>query len=87
MFYSYCLWHCLSIRFPALRAEIPDYVQGVPKCAKLLHMLEDIAAFMCEVGPKRMSRRRLIQVLATRKPWELRTPDIARAVEVSVCRV
>ena len=75
------------LRFPVLKADLPDYVRGVPKCAKLLDILEGIAAFMCEVGPKRMSRRRLIQVLATRKPWELRNPDVARAVEVSVCSV
>ena len=61
---------------------LPEPVQRVPKCSKLLATLEDLAEYMCEVGPRRMSRRKLIQVLATRKPWELRNPDIAHAIEV-----
>lgn len=61
---------------------LPEPVQRVPKCSKLLATLEDLAEYMCEVGPRRMSRRKLIQVLATRKPWELRNPDIAQAIEV-----
>ena len=61
---------------------LPDYVQYAPKCMKLMAVLEEIAQYMSEVGPKRMSRRRLIQVLATRKPWELRSPEVAVAVEV-----
>ncbi len=61
---------------------VPERVQRLPKCSKLLATLEDMAEYMSAVGPKRMSRRKLVQVLATRTPWELRNPDIAPAVEV-----
>lgn len=71
----------LVCRFSELTSMVPDHIQRVPKCSKLLAVLEDIATYMCEVGPKKMSRKKLIQVLATRKPWELRNPDIAQAIE------
>ena len=37
---------------------------------------------MAGVGPARMSKRRLIAVLGTLRPWELRSPEISAAVEV-----
>ncbi len=73
-------------RFPELKGMLPEHVQQLPKCSKLLTILEGISEYMRVVGPKRMSRRRLIQVLATRTPWELRHPDIAHAVEVKSVR-
>ncbi|XP_064383088.1 uncharacterized protein LOC135331774 isoform X2 [Halichondria panicea] len=52
--------------FPELRSMLPEPVQRVPKCSKLLATLEDLAEYMCEVGPRRMSRRKLIQFLTQR---------------------
>ena len=51
-------------------------------CQQILERLGEIAQHMYSVGPGKMSRRRLIQVLATLNPWELQSPDIGGAVKV-----
>lgn len=69
-------------RYEELIALVPEEVKGDYYCQELLESLSEIAEYMCSVGPKRMSRRKLIQVLATLDPWELQAPDIEGAVKV-----
>lgn len=69
--------------YPQLLERIPPPVKAHPYCKHLLLILSELAGYMREVGPGKMSRRRLIQVLSTLRPFELQSPDVADAVEVS----
>ena len=68
--------------FPELLSQLPDAVKTDHYCRKLLLHLANLADYMCNVGPWKMSKKRLSQVLATFRPWELRSPDIEAAVQV-----
>lgn len=70
-------------RFQELVAVLPAQVKSDRYCLHLLESLKGIAEFMYSVGPYRMSKEKLIQVLATLKPWELQIPSIEAAVKVS----
>ena len=72
--------------YPQLLDRLPPPVKVHPYCKRLLLILSELANHMRDVGPGRMSRRRLIQVLATLRPWELRSPGVSDAVEVSTIR-
>ena len=71
-------------RFSDLLSLVPVEVKQDRYCQQLLASLEELANFMYTVGPRRMSRKRLITVLGSLRPWELRNPEIAAAVQVSV---
>lgn len=51
-------------------------------CTQLMEHLRTIAMYMSSVGPRKMSKNHLIQVLATLTPWELHAPDVEAAIEV-----
>lgn len=70
-------------RYQELIALLPAEVKGDYYCQQLLECLSEIADHMCSVGPRGMSRKKLIQVLATLGAWELKAPDIAAAIEVN----
>jgi hypothetical protein len=69
-------------RFEELMPVVPEEVKGDYYCRQLLESLSEIAKYMYSFGPKKMSRKRLIQVLAILDPWELQAPDIEGAVWV-----
>lgn len=68
--------------FPELLSELPDVVKSDHYCRKLLLHLADLADYMNEVGPCKMSKKKLTQVLASFRPWELCNPDIEAAIQV-----
>lgn len=72
--------------FPELLSELPDVVKSDQYCRKLLLNLAELADYMCEVGPWKMSNKKLCQVLATLRPWELCNPDIEAAIKVGIVR-
>ena len=65
-----------------LRHELPSEVLSDRYCVMLLSKLSELQVYMCEVGPEIMSQKQLINVLGLLRPWELRSPDIAAAVQV-----
>ena len=69
-------------RFPELLSRLPPEVHRDRYCQRLLASLEDLSRYMAGVGPARMSKRRLIAVLGTLRPWELCSPEISTAIEV-----
>lgn len=70
--------------FPELLSQLPDAVKTNHYCRKLLVQLAQLADYMCDVGPWKMSKKKLSQVLATFRPWELCNPDIEAAVQVHI---
>ena len=73
--------------FPELLLQLPDTVKENYYCKKLLLHLAELADYMCSVGPWKMSKKKLSQVLAMCRPWELHNPDISSAVQVSGCHL
>ncbi len=65
-----------------LLSLVPMEVKCNRYCHQLLVSLGELAQYTYTVGPKMLSKRRLIQVLGSLRPWELRSPEIAEAVEV-----
>ena len=65
-----------------LRHELPSEVMSDRYCVMLLSKLGELQGYMCDVGPEIMSQKQLINVLGTLRPWELRSPEIAAAVQV-----
>ena len=63
---------------------VPSEVKSDQYCQNLMDLLCKIAKYMCSVGPKKMSKKKLIQVLSTLSPWELQVPCVAAAIEVSM---
>ena len=61
---------------------LPFEVTSDRYCRQLMETLCEISHYMCSVGPEKMSSKKLIQVLASLRPWELQAPDIQSAVEV-----
>ena len=68
--------------FTELLSLLPDVVRGNQYCRKLLLRLAELADYMANVGPWKMSKKKLSQVLATFRPWELSNPDIEAAIQV-----
>lgn len=71
--------------FPELLSQLPEVVKTDHYCRKLLLHLAELADYMNEVGPWKMSKKKLTQVLASFRPWELCNPDIEAAVQVYHC--
>lgn len=70
--------------FPELLSQLPDAVKVNYYCKKLLLHLAELADYMSSVGPWKMSKKKLSQVLSTFRPWELHNPDIKTAIQVCV---
>lgn len=70
--------------FPELLLQLPDSVKENYYCKKLLLHLAELADYMCNIGPWKMSKKKLSQVLATCRPWELHNPDISSAIQVYI---
>lgn len=68
--------------FPELLSLLPNAVKSDHYCRRLLLQLAELADYMSVVGPQKMSKKKLTQVLATFRPWELSNPDIEAAVQV-----
>lgn len=68
--------------YPELLSKLTEAVKTDNYCKKLLVHLADLADYMSDVGPWKMSKKKLTQVLATLRPWELENPDIKAAVQV-----
>ena len=68
--------------FPELISQLPDLVKTDHYCRKLLLHLAQLADHMSAVGPWKMSKKKLTQVLASFHPWELYNPDIEAAIQV-----
>ncbi len=66
-----------------LLSLVPAEARDSRYCQQLLVSLGELAQHTYTVGPKMLSKRKLIQVLGSLKPWELRSPEISAAVEVS----
>ena len=76
----------LVSRYSDLYTMLPPDVKTDQYCYKLLGDLRRISEYMFSVGPKKMSRRKMIQVLSTLRPWELKCPPVSSAVQVySLC--
>ncbi len=71
--------------FPELLSQLPEEVRTDHYCRKLLLNLAELADYMNRVGPGKMSKKKLTQVLASFRPWELCSPDIEAAVQVHRC--
>jgi len=67
--------------YSELLSRLPPEVKDHRYCRQQLTTLQELAQYMCHVGPRKMSKRKLMQVLGSLRPWELRSPDIAAAVE------
>lgn len=72
----------LRPRYSDLYAMLPPNVKTDQYCCKLLGDLRRVSEYMFSVGPRKMSRRKMIQVLRTLRPWELQSPAVYSAVEV-----
>lgn len=70
--------------FPQLLSLLPEEVRTDHYCRKLLLNLAELADYMNQVGPWKMSKKKLTQVLASFRPWELCSPDIEAAVQVAI---
>ena len=70
--------------FPQLLSLLPEEVRTDHYCRKLLLHLAELADYMNQVGPWKMSKKKLTQVLASFRPWELCSPDIEAAVQVAI---
>ena len=77
---SYC--HSATPRFQDLLERIPDEVRGDRYCSHLLSLLAGHAHHSVQVGPNEWSKKKLIGILSTLRPWELRCPETAAAVKV-----
>ena len=69
-------------RYSDLYAMLPPNVKTDQYCCKLLGDLRRVSEYMFSVGPAKMSRRKMIKVLGTLRPWELQAPAVSSAVEV-----
>ena len=77
-------------RFQDLLERIPDEVKADRYCRGLLSLLSGHAHHSTQVGPAQWSKKRLIGVLSSLRPWELRCPETVAAVKVTrifICRV
>ena len=75
-------------RYSDLLSQLPDAVKSDRYCSKLLELLSDHAHYSTTVGPKKWSKKRLINILSTLRPWELQSPETAASIEVasrSIC--
>ena len=67
-------------RFPDLLSRLPAAVRSDRYCSALLDILH---SHHCrEAGPDQWSKARLVAILSTLRPWELRSPETAAAVKV-----
>ena len=67
-----------------LLSLVPPEVIQSRYCHRLLVSLGELAQYTYNVGPKIMSKKKLILVLGSLRPWELKSPEISAAVNVSV---
>jgi hypothetical protein len=67
--------------FQDLLERIPDEVRGDRYCSRLLSLLAGHAHHSAQVGPNEWSKKKLIGILSTLRPWELRCPETAAAVK------
>lgn len=74
---------CDMCRFEDLVAVLPEEVLSDTYCQQRLYSLHELADYMCSVGPGKVSKKKLIQVLATLTSWELQDPDIGATIMVS----
>lgn len=74
----------LTVRYKELLLSLPEEVKADRYCHQLLEALSVLADDMYAAGPKKMSKKKLIQVLAMMKPFELQAPDIEEAIKVGV---
>lgn len=61
---------------------LPSEASSNQYCQQLMQHLSELANYMTSVGPSKMSKKKLMQVLATLRPWELQTPDVEAAIKV-----
>ncbi|XP_065897856.1 coiled-coil domain-containing protein 60-like isoform X2 [Dysidea avara] len=73
--------------YEELDAQLPDHVKSDQYCKILLANLKILATYMCQVGPKHMSKKKLIKVLGSLKPWELRAPLVAATIKFIITKV
>ena len=77
-----CCLNCWHFRMLSLFKAVPTTALDNRYCRDRLQRLSKIQDYMCSVGPKVMSKGRLISVLSSLRPWELHSPEIVAAVEV-----
>ena len=77
----YVLVHFIR-RMADLMSELPEEVKMDNYCKDILLELRSLQEHMRAVGPKLMSRQKLIAVLAKLRPWELACPEIHSAAQV-----
>ncbi|KAL5496963.1 hypothetical protein EMCRGX_G013344 [Ephydatia muelleri] len=70
-----------------LYAMLPPNAKTDQYCCKLLGDLRRVSEYMFSVGPRKMSRRKMIQVLSTLRPWELQSPAVHSAVEFLITKM
>jgi len=78
-----CSDEVLIYRYAELASSLPPEVKSDRYCNQLLRKLQVLADYMATIGPMKMSKEKLIQVLATLAPWELEAPDVEGAIKVS----
>ena len=74
---------CLN-RMVDLMSELPDEVREDKYCKDVLQELRSLQEYMRAVGPRLMSRQKLIAVLSRLRPWELACPEISAAAQVCI---
>ncbi|XP_062520916.1 uncharacterized protein LOC134195846 isoform X1 [Corticium candelabrum] len=61
--------------------ELPPGIQDDRFLAHILLRLRYLAKEFAELGPYRLSKNRLLRVLAHLRPWEREAPDIKKAID------
>lgn len=73
--------------YDELMEMLPEHVKSDHYCAVLLANLRIIASVMRQDGPKHMSKKKLIKVLGSLKPWELKAPLVSATVKFIITKV
>ncbi|XP_062520917.1 uncharacterized protein LOC134195846 isoform X2 [Corticium candelabrum] len=67
--------------------ELPPGIQDDRFLAHILLRLRYLAKEFAELGPYRLSKNRLLRVLAHLRPWEREAPDIKKAIDVCLFEI
>jgi hypothetical protein len=73
--------------FPDLLSQLPDAVKADRYCQRLLELLSAHSQHSAQVGPDQWSKRKLISILSTLRPWELQSPETSAAIEFLIRHV